>query len=914
MSGIGKLIGGMGDEKALWDDYKPTESELKEQIHAHRLAKKDKISRPFEAESGVGASRSAPPGTPGNPYIGHGQPTPGAGSGYGTPSSTSGPQPSQAAAAVGQVVQGQASLIKVVQKISSTLKTILGIMKSGAASMRSAANKQNLNNISGRDSKMSMGSIVKTVAAGLIKLDLKALAGAWLLGFITELTKWPEKIAGWRKSIGDFFASIQDKLNGWSVWWEENGHPVIAGLIAAAIPLTLAFAALELVTGGLISKILWWTAKLGGRLVSSVARGAGKVASGAARGIKNYRSFGKMDRDIVKGLHNERVNILERYTSGAKGEHFAKLSTAGQNKVLQGALEKTDIFKMAEDAPKIGRMGRIGSSLKSAFGFGEKSLAGAGAVTKEAGVIGRMMSSVVKMMPMLGRVATILKAVPYLGEVIIAITALISFIPAFMKGYKKGGFIAGLTAGVEAVIKDIVVGFGDLLKSIVSWVLDELGFHKFSAALDKIDLSKVWDNIVGGIKDTIMSVFHWIGDIFSGFDPLKFMKKWVDSWDDSNPAMSALKSSALMAIKATGAVYGAAKSVGGFVADRASDAAEGFKTMGSTISGWAGSAVAATDSYLGNATEAMTKEMGVGTDASQAANVKAANVASRTPIGAAMPKPSASLMSTMQQGIGKVGAMLSMSAPSASAVTSAKASASTGMNGSMPSDFEQMVSRILKYEGGYVANDAGHGPTNMGINQRDNAGILAKMGVTDVRNMTVAQAKQVYKAKYYDSIGIGSLPAEMRMSVFDASVNQGAGYASKLVKQIKDGTLKTPDDVRRARLERYSHTKGHEKYLAVWTARTNESAGVTGSSGSTPSTAPSSSMASVSPRPSPPSSPPAAALASSRTAASSASSPMKAAAPVALVNNTTNVNKGTNVTNYPDMSAATTIEFAPHIT
>jgi lysozyme family protein len=85
---------------------------------------------------------------------------------------------------------------------------------------------------------------------------------------------------------------------------------------------------------------------------------------------------------------------------------------------------------------------------------------------------------------------------------------------------------------------------------------------------------------------------------------------------------------------------------------------------------------------------------------------------------------------------------------------------------------------INKHEGGYVANDAGKGPTKYGINGKAN-------GLTDkqVENLTLDQARDIYRKNYWDKIDADNLDPSIRAMAFDTAVNQGVGVAQKLIKE-----------------------------------------------------------------------------------------------------------------------------------
>jgi lysozyme family protein len=85
---------------------------------------------------------------------------------------------------------------------------------------------------------------------------------------------------------------------------------------------------------------------------------------------------------------------------------------------------------------------------------------------------------------------------------------------------------------------------------------------------------------------------------------------------------------------------------------------------------------------------------------------------------------------------------------------------------------------INKHEGGYVADDAGAGPTKYGINGKAN-GLTPKQ----VENLTLDQARDIYRKKYWNAIDADKLDPSIRAMAFDTAVNQGVGVAKKLIEQ-----------------------------------------------------------------------------------------------------------------------------------
>ena len=106
----------------------------------------------------------------------------------------------------------------------------------------------------------------------------------------------------------------------------------------------------------------------------------------------------------------------------------------------------------------------------------------------------------------------------------------------------------------------------------------------------------------------------------------------------------------------------------------------------------------------------------------------------------------------------------------------------------MRSNYNDCLSRLLKDEGGYSnnPNDPG-GPTNFGITLKDYRLYINKQGTADdVRRMTVDQAKEIYKSKYWDALSCDSLPSGVDYSCFDYGVNSGLGRPRRDLQKFKD--------------------------------------------------------------------------------------------------------------------------------
>ena len=99
---------------------------------------------------------------------------------------------------------------------------------------------------------------------------------------------------------------------------------------------------------------------------------------------------------------------------------------------------------------------------------------------------------------------------------------------------------------------------------------------------------------------------------------------------------------------------------------------------------------------------------------------------------------------------------------------------------------DAMIEDILRREGGFVdhPNDRG-GPTNFGITLRTLASWReSDVSRDDVRRMSLAEARAIYKDRYFLQPQTDRLPAAVQPVVFDMSINHGPGTAIKLLQEV----------------------------------------------------------------------------------------------------------------------------------
>ena len=146
--------------------------------------------------------------------------------------------------------------------------------------------------------------------------------------------------------------------------------------------------------------------------------------------------------------------------------------------------------------------------------------------------------------------------------------------------------------------------------------------------------------------------------------------------------------------------------------------------------------------------------------------------------------------------------------------------------------FETAIAFVLNEEGGYTNDpkDPG-GETNFGISKRSHPQV-------DIKNLTIEEAKSIYRYLYWDTCRCESLPPKLALAVFDSAVNQGAGTAIKMLQAavgtIQDGII-GPATIERAnyadvnsimarfmteRVMRYTLSTSFPIYGRGWISRT----------------------------------------------------------------------------------------------
>lgn len=145
----------------------------------------------------------------------------------------------------------------------------------------------------------------------------------------------------------------------------------------------------------------------------------------------------------------------------------------------------------------------------------------------------------------------------------------------------------------------------------------------------------------------------------------------------------------------------------------------------------------------------------------------------------------------------------------------------------MKGSFDFAFPKVISVEGGFVDDkkDPG-GATKFGISQRAYPRL-------DIKNLTLDQAKAIYRTDYWDRIHGDELPDPLSHFAFDAAVNHGVSAAVHMLqttlKVAVDGKIgpntlaaakasnnETCANFMTLRAMRYIHTINAERYLEGW--------------------------------------------------------------------------------------------------
>jgi lysozyme family protein len=136
--------------------------------------------------------------------------------------------------------------------------------------------------------------------------------------------------------------------------------------------------------------------------------------------------------------------------------------------------------------------------------------------------------------------------------------------------------------------------------------------------------------------------------------------------------------------------------------------------------------------------------------------------------------------------------------------------------------FEEAVNFVLKYEGGFSNHplDPG-GATNMGITIATLSEARGrKVTVEEVKNLTLEEAKEIYRQRYWEPCLCDRMPRMLAIPVFDCAVNQGNRRAGEFLQLAAGMTGEDVDgDIGRKTIEKVNAGNVQEIFVEFMSRR-----------------------------------------------------------------------------------------------
>jgi len=118
-----------------------------------------------------------------------------------------------------------------------------------------------------------------------------------------------------------------------------------------------------------------------------------------------------------------------------------------------------------------------------------------------------------------GFFAPIAKMAKYIGgPVTMLVLGIIDFFTGFVNGWKNGSLFDGLKGGVDELMRGFITKPLDLVKDIISWLTEKLGWESISKSLDSFSFTELFNEYVVKWRDRFLDFV---------FDP----SQWVQAWE-----------------------------------------------------------------------------------------------------------------------------------------------------------------------------------------------------------------------------------------------------------------------------------------------------------------------------------------------------------------------------------------------
>ena len=274
------------------------------------------------------------------------------------------------------------------------------------------------------------------------------------------------------------------------------------GPLLAALPLAIA-------------GMRGWEVPVIKNLTSGLIKGFGKLAD-SFKGKFNS-GVDDMMRSVLKSFG---INpSTGRMTRDARGRFTGREMKTTATMISEAfdllRLNVTQAFGVGTDGGKIGRIVAKAGKLMSTM---ISPLVGIGSAISRwaAGPGAKLLGFMDGVLGISGGVANIGKFAGFVGKILKPIGFLFSAydgVMAFMN--TEGSLMDKFVAGIGAFIGDFVGAPLDLLKGIVGWAMNALGFENAATWLEGWSFETLINDIIGGVWNMVKGVADWVGLLFT---------------------------------------------------------------------------------------------------------------------------------------------------------------------------------------------------------------------------------------------------------------------------------------------------------------------------------------------------------------------------------------------------------------
>ena len=259
-----------------------------------------------------------------------------------------------------------------------------------------------------------------------------------------------------------------------------------------------------------------WALLLGGALGLIIAAIQAKVKAFVIVG----KAIGKVGKLIFSGIKLVAKAFDSKFLNGTISKAIGKfVSTfksvfSSLSKFVSGIGKSKGVQLFTKGIKSVlGFVTKVGKALLGFAQFIGKAIGGVIKTSKAVmGFFGNIAGSFSKFGTLVGNIARIA------GKIFLPITLIMAAfegIKEAIDGFQSDGIIGGLTGFIKGVINSVIMKPLDLLKDIVSWILDKLGFDNASEALDSFSFEEIFSSIVDTIMGWYKGAINWVKEKFT---------------------------------------------------------------------------------------------------------------------------------------------------------------------------------------------------------------------------------------------------------------------------------------------------------------------------------------------------------------------------------------------------------------